>query len=94
MKYFVYLIITKRINKIISYVGYTNDLKKRLKLHNASKGAKFTKGNKWLLIYKKSYLSKRLAMTAEYKLKKNYKLKTEIKKKYLKKNENINFTAL
>jgi len=85
MKYFVYLIITKRINKITSYVGYTKDIKKRLKLHNASKGAKFTKGNKWLLIYKKSYLSKRAAMKAEYKLKKNYKLRTKLKSNYLKK---------
>jgi len=85
MKYFVYLIITKRINKIISYVGYTNDLKKRLKLHNASKGAKFTKGNKWLLIYKKSYLSKRVAMRAEYRLKKNYNFRTKLKSNYLKK---------
>jgi len=85
MKYFVYLIIAKRINKIISYVGYTNDLKKRLKLHNASKGAKFTKGNKWLLIYKKSYLSKRVAMRAEYKLKKNYNFRTKLKSNYLKK---------
>jgi len=85
MKYFVYLIITKRINKIISYVGYTKDLKKRLKLHNSSKGAKFTKGNKWILIYKKSYLSKKLAMIAEYKLKKNYKFRTKLKCNFLKK---------
>ena len=85
MKYFVYLIITKRINKIISYVGYTKDLKKRLNLHNSSKGAKFTKGNKWILIYKKSYLSKRLAMKEEYKLKKNYKFRTKLKSIYLNK---------
>ena len=85
MKYFVYLIITKRINKIISYVGYTKDLKKRLNLHNSSKGAKFTKGNKWILIYKKSYLSKILAMKAEYKLKKNYKFRTKLKSNFLKK---------
>ena len=85
MKYFVYLIITKRINKIISYVGYTKDLKKRLKLHNTSKGAKFTKGNKWLIIYKKSYLSKNVAIRAEYKLKKNYKFRTKLKSNYLKK---------
>ena len=85
MKYFVYLIITKRINKIISYVGYTKDLKKRLNLHNSSKGAKFTKGNKWILIYKKSYLSKNEAMKEEYKLKKNYKFRTKLKSIYLNK---------
>ena len=68
-----------------TYVGYTNNLKKRLNLHNSSKGAKFTKGNKWILIYKKSYLSKRLAMKEEYKLKKNYKFRTKLKSIYLNK---------
>ena len=82
MKYFVYLIITKRINRIISYVGYTKNLKKRIKLHNSSKGAKFTKGNKWILIYKKSYLSKNEAMKEEYKLKKNFKFRTKLKNNY------------
>ena len=85
MKYFVYLIITKRINRIISYVGYTKNLKKRIKLHNSSKGAKFTKGNKWILIYKKSYFSKNEAMKEEYKLKKNFKFRTKLKSNYLNK---------
>jgi len=85
MKYFVYLIITKRIDRIISYVGYTKNLKKRIKLHNSSKGAKFTKGNKWILIYKKSYLSKNEAMKEEYKLKKNFKFRTKLKSNYLNK---------
>ena len=70
MKFHVYIIITKKINRYITYVGYTKDLKRRLILHNSSKGAKFTKGNKWYLIYKKSYSSKSIAMREEYKLKK------------------------
>tara|TARA_E500000331_G_scaffold130899_1_gene128156 strand:+ start:281 stop:505 length:225 start_codon:yes stop_codon:yes gene_type:complete len=74
-------------------VGYTKNLKKRLILHNSSKGAKFTKGNKWYLIYKKSYSSKSIAMREEYKLKKNYKLRSTIKVKYLE-NENINLASL
>ena len=93
MKFQVYIIITKKINRHVSYVGYTKNLRKRLILHNSSKGAKFTKGNKWYLIYKKSYSSKSIAMREEYKLKKNYKLRSNIKKKYLD-NENINFTSL
>jgi len=68
---------------IASIIQASVDLKKRLKLHNSSKGAKFTKGNKWLLIYKKSYLSKRVAMRAEYKLKKNYNFRTKLKSNYL-----------
>ena len=75
MTYFVYLIATKRKRKIISYVGYTRDLVRRLSLHNSGKGAKFTKGSFWKLIYKKKYLKKSKAMSEEYKLKKNYRLR-------------------
>ena len=78
--YFVYLLVTKNKNRTISYVGYTKDINKRLKLHNKSKGAKFTRGKNWKLIYSKSYDTKRKAMKEEYKLKKNYKLRSKIKK--------------
>ncbi len=49
--YYVYMLKSKGI-KSITYVGYTKDLKKRLNLHNTGKGAKFTRGRKWRLIYK------------------------------------------
>jgi putative endonuclease len=78
--YFVYLLVTKKKNRVISYVGYTNNINKRLKLHNNSKGAKFTRGRKWKLAYYKKYDNKILAMKEEYKLKKNYKLRSKIKK--------------
>ena len=80
MKHFVYLIITHYNKRLISYVGYTNNIKKRLKLHNSSKGAKFTRGRKWKLAYYKRYDNKILAMKEEYKLKKDYKLRSKIKK--------------
>ena len=44
------MIVTKIKDNVISYVGYTKNLNKRLSLHNNSKGAKFTKGKKWKLI--------------------------------------------
>ena len=69
------MILTKINNRFITYVGYTNDLPKRLALHNNSKGAKFTKGKKWKIIYKKKYLTKSSAMKDEYKLKKDYTIK-------------------
>ena len=81
--YFVYLIVTKNKKRTISYVGYTNNIKKRLKDHNNSKGAKFTKGRKWKLAYYKSYDNKIIAMKQEYKLKKNYKLRNTIKKEFI-----------
>ena len=83
MTYFVYLLISKTKSKVISYVGYTSDIKKRLILHNSSKGAKFTRGRKWTLIYKKCYKSKSAAMKNEYILKKNYKKRKLIKNNYL-----------
>ena len=83
------MLLSKINNKYISYVGYTKDIKQRVILHNNSKGAKFTKGNFWKIIYKKRYLSKNLAMVEEYKLKKDYKKRSLIKVKYLKKNSLI-----
>jgi len=84
MKYAVYLILSTVKNKTISYVGYTNNIEKRLKLHNSGKGAKFTKGKKWKLIYLKKYKKKIVAMKHEYKLKKNYQLRNKIKHRFLK----------
>ena len=81
--YFVYLIVSKNKNRTISYVGYTNNIKKRINLHNTSKGAKFTKGRTWKLAYYKKYDKKNSAMKEEYKLKKNYKLRNKIKMKVI-----------
>ena len=79
MFFYVYLITSKIKNKTISYVGYTKDVRKRLKLHNSGKGAKFTRGKEWKIIYIKKYKTKRRAMIEEYKLKKNYILRKKLK---------------
>ena len=84
MPYYVYIIVSKRNNRLISYVGYTVNLHKRLINHNTSKGAKFTKGRKWDYLYIKEYKTKNIAMKEEYKLKKNYKLRNYLKSKYTK----------
>ena len=83
MAYFVYMILSKHKNRNISYVGYTKNIKNRLAKHNSSKGAKFTKGKYWELIYYKEYSNKSSAMHNEYKLKKDYKLRNKIKNTYL-----------
>ena len=70
--------------KTITYVGYTNNLKRRIDLHNNSKGAKFTRGRKWKLIYTEKKKSKKEAISREYYIKKNRTLRNKIK------NENIN----
>ena len=84
MYFYVYLICTKNNNNsLTSYVGFTKNIKKRINLHNSSKGAKFTKGRKWFLIYKKRFNNKVDAMRYEYILKKDYKLRKKIKLNFL-----------
>ena len=84
MSFYVYMILSKHKDRWISYVGYTNNIEKRIFLHNNSKGAKFTKGKYWKVIYSKKYSTKVEAMKNEYKLKKNYKLRSKIKLNFLK----------
>jgi putative endonuclease len=67
--------------KSITHVGYTKNFKKRISLHNSGKGAKFTRGRKWKLIYKEKYSSKIKAISREYYIKKNRKLRNQIKSK-------------
>ena len=83
MFYYAYMIksITPGTRK--TYVGYTNDLIARLDKHNSNKGAKSTKGYKWLLIYSKKFKSKNEAMSFEYKLKKDRPLRKKILAKTL-----------
>ena len=87
MYYYVYMLISKG-NKPVSYVGYTNNLKKRIDLHNLGKGAKFTRGRKWKLIYKEKFTSKNKAILREYYIKKDRKLRNKIK------HENFNTATL
>ena len=69
--------------KPVTYVGYTKNLKNRLILHNSGKGAKFTRGRKWVLIYKEKYKSKKEAISREYYIKKNKTFRKKIKIKHL-----------
>ena len=80
MAFYVYMLKSKSF-KPITYVGYTKDLKKRISQHNLGKGAKFTRGRKWKLIYKEILNSKNKAISREYYIKKNRILRNKIKYK-------------
>ena len=81
MSFFVYML--KSIEKkSVTYVGYTKDIKNRIKLHNCGKGAKFTRGRKWKLIYKERFITKNKAISREYYIKKNRTLRNKIKNTY------------
>ena len=87
MTYHVYMLKSLG-KKSVTYVGYTNNLKKRIILHNSSKGAKFTRGRKWKLIYKEKLNSKSESISREYYIKNNKTLRNKIK------NENFNSFTL
>ena len=80
--YFVYMLLSLDKFKH-TYVGYTKNLSDRLKLHNCGKGAKYTKGRSWKIIYSKKFTTKSEALKSEYKLKNNFLLRKKIKNKAL-----------
>ena len=80
MTYYVYVIAARKNLKLTTYVGYTNNLKKRLILHNKGKGAKFTRGRQWKIIYVEKYSTKSEAISREYYIKRNRKFRNLIKK--------------
>ena len=80
--------LKSKSKKNVTYVGYTNNLKRRIDLHNSSKGAKFTRGRKWKLIYKEKYNSKKEAISREYYIKNNRTFRNKIK------NENFSTTTI
>ena len=52
------------------YTGWTNDLEKRIKAHNAGKGAKYTKRRLPVkLVYSEIFETKEDAMSREYAIK-------------------------
>jgi len=65
--YYVYILYSNKLNK--KYIGYTNDLKKRLNEHNTGKTSFTKNGIPWKLIYYQAFLNKKDAMTEELFLK-------------------------
>tara|TARA_Y100000590_G_scaffold436669_1_gene557493 strand:- start:1356 stop:1607 length:252 start_codon:yes stop_codon:yes gene_type:complete len=83
MSFFVYVLGGYKKSKLTTYVGYTNNIKKRIKLHNNNKGAKFTRGNFWKLLYKEKCSTRSEALSREYNIKRDKKLRNVIKKTFV-----------
>jgi len=77
--YYVYF-IENETGKV--YVGYTNDLRRRLKEHNSGKGGQYTKNKgPFELIYYEAYRSKDDAERREDNLKLHMRAYTQLKKR-------------
>ena len=74
---FFYTYMLKSLNPGLNktYVGYTKDIKSRLNKHNNNKGARSTKGHKWILIYKKRLKNHNDSKGAKFTRGRKWKLK-------------------
>jgi len=76
---FVYVLGSAGKGGTRTYVGWTTDLDKRLKAHNGgAAGAKSTRGRTWLLLYTERYQTRGEAMSREWHLKRDRKLRKQL----------------
>ncbi|MBC8338483.1 MAG: GIY-YIG nuclease family protein [Rhodospirillales bacterium] len=68
---FVYILGSEGKGGPRTYVGWTNDLDKRLAAHNTGAGAKSTRGRQWRLLYAERFATRGEAMSREWHLKRD-----------------------
>ena len=79
MTCFVYVIGTIGAGPAKTYVGWTTDLAQRLAAHNAGTGAKSTRGRQWRLLYAERHATRSAAMSREWHLKRDRRLRADLK---------------
>ena len=75
---FVYVLGCSDRHGVRTYVGWTNDIARRLAKHNAGRGARSTRGRVWRLLYVEYFDSRVEAMRREYFLKRARKLRRQL----------------
>jgi putative endonuclease len=68
---FVYVLGTREKTRHLTYVGWTNDVERRLARHNAGTGARSTRGRTWVLLHTEHFATKQEAMSREWHLKRD-----------------------
>jgi len=77
--FFVYVLGSRSKNDCRTYVGWTTDLERRLRQHNAGIGAKSSRGRKWALLYFEYCKSRSEAMSREWHIKHDRKFRTTLR---------------
>lgn len=78
MTCFVYVIGSCGVDGYRTYVGWTNDLERRIARHNAGTGARSTRGRLWFLLYAEHHDSREAAMSREWHLKRNRRFRKRL----------------
>jgi putative endonuclease len=68
---FVYVLGSADNGRRLTYVGWTNDIEKRLARHNAGTGARSTRGRRWVLLHSEQCATRSEAMSREWHLKRD-----------------------
>jgi putative endonuclease len=78
MDCFVYVLGSTGKGRYWTYVGWTNDVDKRLAQHNAGTGARSTRGRTWVLLHSEPFATRSEAMSREWHLKRDRKFRKEL----------------
>jgi putative endonuclease len=78
MSAYVYVLGCRGNGRSLTYVGWTNDIERRLAQHNAGKGARSTRGRMWQLLYSETFATKAEAMSREWHLKRERAFRKEL----------------
>ncbi|MBS0248727.1 MAG: GIY-YIG nuclease family protein [Proteobacteria bacterium] len=78
MSAYVYVLGCRGKDRVLTYVGWTNDVARRLAQHNAGKGARSTRGRTWQLLHSESFATKAEAMSREWHLKRERAFRREL----------------
>jgi putative endonuclease len=75
MPSYVYVLGCRTSGRVLTYVGWTTDVARRLAAHNAGTGARSTRGRAWVLLHTETFRTRRQAMSREWYLKRDRKLR-------------------
>ncbi|MDE0800906.1 MAG: GIY-YIG nuclease family protein [Rhodospirillaceae bacterium] len=82
MAAFVYILGSSGNGGFRTYVGWTDNLERRLLKHNAGTGARSTRGRTWSLLYAERYGTRSEAMSREWHLKRHRKFRKNLSQEY------------
>ena len=83
MDCFVYVLGSTGAGRYLTYVGWTNDVERRLARHNAGKGARSTRGRIWVVLHTERFATRREAMSREWHLKRDRAFRKQLAQAHL-----------
>jgi putative endonuclease len=78
MDCFVYILGSRGKTRHLTYVGWTSDVLRRLNQHNSGKGARSTRGRRWVLLHSEWLPTRREAMSREWHLKRDHAFRKKL----------------